>query len=170
MPSGVYVRTKSHSAETRAKIGAAASKTRIAELKPCPHGCEGSFNNGSLARHLTKVHEFLCRVDECPETIHKARGLCLPHWSIDVLVAKYGLTVEDYLDVYSAQDGRCAICRRQMKMHRSPGTKRQDHLYADHDHATGAFRGLLCFHCNLMIGHARDNVDTLANAIEYLKR
>jgi Recombination endonuclease VII len=42
-------------------------------------------------------------------------------------------------------------------------------LVVDHCHLTGRVRGLLCArHCNLMLGHARDNTTVLARAIEYL--
>ena len=37
-------------------------------------------------------------------------------------------------------------------------------------HTTDEIRGLLCNKCNLMIGHARDSVDILLAAIEYLQR
>ena len=51
------------------------------------------------------------------------------------------LTEDDYAALLAAQDGRCAICRRPPK----EGGRR---LSVDHDHATGAVRGLLCFRCN----------------------
>ena len=38
----------------------------------------------------------------------------------------------------------------------------------DHDHLTGAFRGWLCMKCNIMLGNARDSVEILEKAIEYL--
>ena len=50
----------------------------------------------------------------------------------------YGITVEDYERMFSSQEGVCAIC--------SNGTKNR--LAVDHDHQTGAVRGLLCPRCN----------------------
>jgi hypothetical protein len=47
----------------------------------------------------------------------------------------YGITPQDYDRLFQLQGGRCAICGRR------PQTKR---LAVDHDHATGAVRGLLC--------------------------
>ena len=41
--------------------------------------------------------------------------------------------------------------------------------YFDHDHTTDTFRGWICFHCNLALGHMRDDVNTLRRAIEYLE-
>jgi hypothetical protein len=53
------------------------------------------------------------------------------------LKAAYGLTVEAYHALVAAQGSACAICRRIP----APGEKR---LNVDHDHRTGAVRGLLC--------------------------
>jgi hypothetical protein len=39
----------------------------------------------------------------------------------------------------------------------------------DHDEKTGLVRGLLCHHCNVMLGHARDDIPTLESAVEYLE-
>lgn len=47
----------------------------------------------------------------------------------------YGITSEDYDRLFEAQGGRCYICRRK---------PRELRLAVDHDHSTGAVRGLLC--------------------------
>ncbi len=39
----------------------------------------------------------------------------------------------------------------------------------DHDHATGKFRGWICFSCNTALGHARDNVEVMYKLIAYLE-
>lgn len=41
-------------------------------------------------------------------------------------------------------------------------------LVFDHDHKTGAFRGWLCHHCNIVLGHVRDSQWRLWALIEYL--
>lgn len=38
----------------------------------------------------------------------------------------------------------------------------------DHDHVTGEFRGWLCRHCNLALGHVSDDPCVLQNLIDYL--
>jgi hypothetical protein len=50
-----------------------------------------------------------------------------------------GITDADYAAMLARQYGGCAICGRP------PKTRR---LHVDHDHRTGAVRGLLCHRCN----------------------
>lgn len=60
------------------------------------------------------------------------------------------------------QDGRCAICRTTF-----PGG-RWGHFHVDHEHETGAVRGLLCTVCNIGLGYFDDSADRLAQAAAYL--
>ncbi len=76
---------------------------------------------------------------------------------------KYGLTQDSYDALLMAQNGLCAICGVD-----SPGHKRTV-FCVDHDHATNEVRGLLCFNCNVALGHFRDNPEILSKAIIYLK-
>lgn len=58
--------------------------------------------------------------------------------------------------------GVCAICGVEE-------SSLSRHLCMDHCHATGNFRGWLCFNCNAMLGHVRDNKEVLKNAVSYLE-
>lgn len=82
---------------------------------------------------------------------------------------RYGLTVGDIESLKATQGNRCAIC----KTHADDiphATFKHNPLVIDHDHLTGRVRGLLCPTCNLVLGHAKDNVTLLADAISYLTK
>ncbi|WP_218153233.1 endonuclease VII domain-containing protein [Streptomyces sp. CC53] len=72
----------------------------------------------------------------------------------------YGLKEGEYADLYRFQGGLCALCRR------ATGASRR--LSVDHDHATGAVRGLCCRPCNSLLGHARDDPAFFQRCIAYL--
>ena len=73
---------------------------------------------------------------------------------------KYGITPAEYDELLDRQGGGCAICGRPP----TPGIS----LHVDHDHATGAIRGLLCFRCNNALGDFDDDRDRLWAALAYL--
>ncbi len=43
-------------------------------------------------------------------------------------------------------------------------------IHYDHDHITGKFRGWLCARCNIILGWAKDNSETLIALADYLKK
>ncbi len=74
----------------------------------------------------------------------------------------FGLTVQDYDDMYIGQGGCCAICGTHQ-------SRLKLRLAVDHCHDTGKIRGLLCGSCNTALGLLKDNPDVLYNAIKYLE-
>src|SRR5258705_3196957 len=79
------------------------------------------------------------------------------------LQALYGITLEQKEALLKSQNGACAICTE---------LRHEDinSWHVDHCHQTKQVRGILCNHCNLMIGHAKDSPDVLMSAARYLKR
>jgi len=76
----------------------------------------------------------------------------------------YGLSEEQYQQLMADQGHRCGSCEIELTaLHRRK-------VHVDHDHATGRVRGILCMWCNVMLGGARDNPDSLRGAIQYLQR
>jgi hypothetical protein len=70
-----------------------------------------------------------------------------------------------YDELLRRQGGKCAICGCENKQN-----KRKERLAVDHDHRTGAIRGLLCGRCNTGLGSFADSPNLLAVAIAYLGR
>lgn len=75
----------------------------------------------------------------------------------------YGLTREQYDQMFESQGRKCRICKRN-----KPGGK--GHWHVDHDHKIGPkfVRGILCITCNNMLGSARDSAEVLRRGADYL--
>ena len=74
----------------------------------------------------------------------------------------YGMTIQAVATLLASQSGICAICGTS-----NAGGKWGTWII-DHDHETGAVRGLLCHQCNVGLGMLGDSRSTLVAAIEYL--
>ena len=58
------------------------------------------------------------------------------------------------------QNNKCLICETDLNNVRK---------CVDHCHKTNKVRGVLCNSCNAVLGFARDDINILNNAINYLK-
>lgn len=81
------------------------------------------------------------------------------HWVQQL--KKYNITPAGYAALLATQGGRCPGCGA------TAGRKGQ-RLCVDHDHSSGAVRGLLCDGCNQALGHARDRPEVLRRLAHYL--
>lgn len=81
----------------------------------------------------------------------------------------FGITLADYEAMMVAQACVCAICEKP-ETRVDNRTKAPTRLAVDHCHSTGKVRGLLCSMCNKGIGHLKDDIQLLRNAIPYLER
>lgn len=75
------------------------------------------------------------------------------------VVGLYGVSLSDIQKLGEAQNWLCAICFRDIR----------SKYYIDHDHKSGTLRKLLCFHCNVGLGHFGDSIEILSKAIGYLE-
>jgi Recombination endonuclease VII len=73
------------------------------------------------------------------------------------LKLRYGIGADEFDELVVQQGAECAICGRP------------DPEHVDHDHETGAVRGILCFNCNGGLGQFRDSIDSLLTAASYLE-
>lgn len=74
---------------------------------------------------------------------------------------KYGT---DGVELLKSQDGLCAMCSVDM----ATIPLREQHI--DHNHSTGAVRGVLCGRCNRAVSSLGDNPTLLKQAVTYLSR
>lgn len=84
------------------------------------------------------------------------------------VLKKYNLTPEKYQKLLKQQNGLCAICKQPELNKKRNGLVKN--LTIDHNHKTGEIRGLLCYHCNLVLGHIYDKISILKTMIEYLQK
>lgn len=83
----------------------------------------------------------------------------------------YGITIEQYNELFDKQNGCCAICGKHQ-------TENEKALAVDHDHSCcdgqkscgKCIRGLLCSNCNRGLGLFKDNEEVLMRALNYIKR
>ena len=73
----------------------------------------------------------------------------------------YGIDYEDWARRYERQESCCAGCGFQFDFAKP--------IHVDHNHTTGAVRGLLCTTCNLALGASKDSPGTLRKLADYLE-
>lgn len=80
---------------------------------------------------------------------------------------RYGITLEDYKELFKNQNGLCAICSKPERTLSKDGTLKR--LALDHCHTTKRVRKLLCDNCNKGLGAFYDKPELLRLAAEYLE-
>jgi prolyl oligopeptidase PreP (S9A serine peptidase family) len=71
-----------------------------------------------------------------------------------ILKYEYGITLDQYNEMFKAQEGKCAICQRhQNKLTRT--------LCVDHDHKTNKVRALLCLTCNTDVSVVENRLEEM---------
>ena len=72
---------------------------------------------------------------------------------------RYGITAEEYIQMWKEQGGKCKLCGKELDAY----------LDIDHDHKTGKIRGLLCRGCNLMLDEMMEKNITEGKLKGYLE-
>lgn len=108
-----------------------------------------SWCSRCLSKARSRYHKKKCETD--PTHLKRHR-----------LQRRYGITLEEFADLLTSQDGRCAICR-------SADPRIKSGWAVDHNHATGEVRGLLCRPCNMVVGvHELYNIPVTFEFLSYL--
>lgn len=109
------------------------------------------------------------------KTYYYPRHLCISCYTDDYhnrreskafMHHKYGITNHTFDEMLSNQNNQCAICKIDHdEWKEQSGTR----FCIDHCHSSKKIRGLLCMKCNTALGHFKDDVVSLQNAIKYLR-
>lgn len=117
--------------------------------------CSKSFNVRSV-NSLKKYCSEVCKERNKPQQN-----------KIQKLKSTYGISPEVYQNMLETQQNRCAICSTKIDGNVNSDKSR---AFVDHNHQTGKVRGLLCVHCNSIVGYCREDKSVLLHAIQYLKK
>lgn len=147
---------------------------RLAEIDPSsPKTCRTCGESKPLgefreAHRMLDGRENKCRV--CRNAHHAAHQRSPEGWAAKEnarLRKTFGITLAEYDAMLEAQGGVCPICCQPDNPMKGSG--KVSRLAVDHDHTTGAVRGLLCATCNTAIGLLNDDPDATFRAFAYLK-
>jgi len=115
------------------------------------------FNSGNATADKLQVFCVECGTNKKREKHLQDPDVRKRYWYLK----RYGITPQTWDKIFESQGRKCQIC-----LTHEPG-KRGWHI--DHCHLTLKVRGILCMNCNTLLGQAKDSVEILGRAIEYLK-
>ena len=92
------------------------------------------------------------------------RGCLRDAIKASALARSYGLSRQDFEKRLADQGGRCRLCDGRLD-----GSSPAMVPHVDHCHDTGRVRGLLCHHCNVLLGHAKESPTLLRAAANYVE-
>ena len=146
------------------------SRSDTGKVKSRCRSCENDWHRGNYQRSRAeklaseKAHYSKQDTKEKRKAYRAARKLQDKIWKKNWDLQKsYGIDLNTLDIVIDLQRCHCPICSRYFP-------KGSRYWHVDHDHRTGKVRGVVCGNCNTMLGHAKDNAETLRRAAEYLEK
>jgi hypothetical protein len=147
-------------------------------MKTCSK-CKVSLPKTSFYKNKVNKDGYQAECKECrkklsvewqkrnPEKVTGRNRLYGPKQQALKRLTRYAITPEEYAYFLKLHNGLCAICNKPSNIS----------LSIDHNHnccpgggsCGKCVRGLLCSPCNIMLGGAKDNTETLRTAIAYLE-
>ncbi len=115
-------------------------------------------------RRLLRLHETSAPCGACGSKDRSKSGACKPCSIKYERKFKYGITDQQFRAMIVAQSNGCAACGDAL------AALPPKHIHVDHDHSTGAVRGVLCQGCNTAIGLLRDSPSRAMKVASYLRR
>lgn len=135
-----------------------------------PSGRLGFINGDPQDVRFENIYEMKSLNEEYSsraDYLRKHRKKFGREWKDTDLTRRFGISLSKYSEMVVERDNKCDICGQPETQMRGGKVKS---LAVDHDHKTGAIRGLLCCDCNQALGKLGDSVDRLKSAIAYLDR
>ena len=131
----------------------AASKTRCSFVRKEKGLCRDCPNPARFGK-------VLCESCQQKASVRQVNWMAVDSWkkAQGHRLRVYGVTPEMFVDKLFEQSGRCAMC----------GEFFLEMPDIDHDHATGAFRGLLDHRCNVGLSYVED-LEFRDRALSYLQ-
>ena len=139
-----YCSSKCYQAAKISKLGRKLTKAEI----------NAAYRKRNTEKHLKQAREYYYRTRRQQKNKR--------------LMGRYGVSIEWYEAQLLKQENKCAGCNQPEKATNSR-TGVLFGLAVDHDHETGKVRGLLCAHCNAILGAIEAHRDTVAQLLTYLK-
>jgi RNase P subunit RPR2 len=110
-------------------------------------------------------YQWFCK--ECAKVYNKKRYVYDAELSrMKHLKRTYGLTSEEYQELFTLQNGACAAWG-QPETANDPRTKQIKNLQVDHCHTTGKVKALLCKECNNALGLLHDDPTRIRLLLQY---
>ena len=138
-------------------------------------GVQKSYPDGLSYRCKNCIREYSKSRSTEPDVISKRRAAVAKYRSRNpdsdvnkTLLNKYGITLDEYNELFEQQQGLCALCKKPETTRRNKKGDGPERLAVDHCHDTGLVRGLLCFKCNTAIGALGDTQEAALRAMKYL--
>lgn len=116
--------------------------------------CLTALANSWKSKNKEKYDKYREGYVNNPETKKRAKFNSIKH--------EYGLSKDEWYKILKSQGNCCALCKES--------SDELTFYQVDHCHETGKIRGILCRRCNLVLGCAKDKIETIKNALIYLKK
>ncbi len=137
------------------------------ETLKCCTGCKQTKKVTEYFRSKDSVDGFNRECKECSYKRHEeyrkrpgVKEVIKEKSRLNWVKANYGLSPEEYRKLCEDQPF-CPICLTSFSV---------TEIHVDHNHETGAVRGLLCEQCNHFIGLIKENTTSILNMLEYLEK
>lgn len=124
--------------------------------------CRRADNKAWRDNNKEKVKEINARGHEKRKAYYQS-GVGIESSRRAHLKRRFNMTLEEYNVMSEAQEHKCYICGKPEMNNKNKV------LCVDHNHETGAIRGLLCGLCNTGLGNFLDKKERLIKAIKYLE-